>query len=141
MKEKIVKSTILQMIGFAASQAVIYTYNPIGIAYYIAISCSRAIRWPAFPLMLVGMVLSMNILGVAKYALIMMAISIIFRIFEIGKNRINILAGATIGAGIMLMMEVTDVYLQNGGTHETLLAVTTSILAFSLSIVIYNIMN
>ncbi len=141
MKEKIVKSTILQMIGFAASQAAIYTYNPIGIAYYIAICCSRAIRWPAFPIMLIGMFLAMNVLDVAKYALIMMAISIVFWIFETGKNRVNILAGALIGAGIMFMMEITDVYLKNEGTHSALLAIMTSILAFSLSIIIYNMMS
>ncbi len=141
MKEKIVKSTILQMIGYAASQMVISTYNPVAIAYYIAINCSRAIRWPAFPIMLIGMFMSMNVLSVAKYALIMMAISITFWIFENNKSRINILGGAFTGAGIMLAMEMTDVFLENGGIREAALAFTTSVLAFSLSIVIYSIMN
>ncbi len=141
VREKIVKSTILQMIGYGASQLVIYTYNPIAIAYYIAINCSRAIRWPAFPIMLVGMFVRMDILTVAKYALIMMAISVTFWIFETHKNRINILGGACIGAGILLAMEVIDVYLENGGMHSLVLAVTTSIMSFSLSIIFYNIMN
>lgn len=141
MKEKVVKSTILQMIGYATSQLVISTYNPIAIAYYIAINCSRAIRWPAFPIMLVGMFMAMDILSVAKYALIMMAISITFWIFENNKNRINILAGAFVGAGIMLAMELTDVFLEKGGLHEGILAITTSVLAFSLSIIFYNVMN
>ncbi len=141
MKEKIVKSTILQMIGFAASQVVIYTYHPVGIAYYIAISCSRVIRWPIFPLMLIGMAMTMDVLTVAKYTLIMMAISIIFWIFESKQSRVNILAGALVGAGIMFAMELTDVFLKNEGTHAALLAFTTSILAFSLSIILYNVMN
>lgn len=141
MKEKIIKSTILQMIGFAASQAVIFTYHPIGIAYYIAISCSRIIRWPIFPLMLAGMLMTMDILSVAKYALIMMAISITFWIFETKKSRINIFAGALTGAGIMLAMEMIDVYLKNEGTHAALLAITTSIMAFSLAVIFYNMMN
>ncbi len=141
MKEKIIKSTILQMIGFAAAQAVIYMYHPIGVAYYIAISCSRIIRWPVFPLMLVGMVMSMDILSVAKYALIMMAISITFWIFESKKSRVDIFPGALTGAGIMLVMELTDVYLKNEDMHATLLGITTSIMAFSLAIIFYNIMN
>jgi len=141
MKEKLVKSTILQMIGFAASQLVVYSYHPVGIAYYIAISCSRIVRWPIFPLMLVGMLMTLDILTVAKYTLIMMAISIIFWMFESRQNRINILAGALTGAGIMLAMELTDVFLKNEGMHAALLAVTTSVLAFSLAIILYNMMN
>ncbi len=141
MKEKIIKSTILQMIGFAAAQAVIYTYHPIGIAYYIAICCSRIIRWPIFPLMLIGMAMSMDVLSVAKYALIMMAISITFWIFESKKNRVNIFPAALTGAGIMMAMELTDVYLKNEDTHAALLGITTSIMAFSLAVIFYNIMN
>lgn len=141
MREKIVKSTILQMIGYGASQLVIRSYNPIAIAYYIAINCSRAIRWPAFPIMLVGMFMAMDVLSVAKYALIMMAISIIFWIFENKKNRMGILEGAFAGAGILLAMELIDVYLEKGGVHEVVLAITTSVMAFSLSIILYNIMN
>lgn len=140
MKEKIIKSTILQMIGFGAARVVIYNYNPIGIAYYIALSCSRIIRWPAFPIMLVSMFMVMDVLTVAKYALIMMAISIIFWIFETRTNRVNILAGAFVGAGIMLFMELTDVFLKNQGMREGMLAMTTSVLAFSLSIILYNVM-
>lgn len=141
MREKIVKSSILQMIGFAASQVAIYTYHPIGIAYYIAISCSRIIRWPVFPIMLAGMFLTMDILTVAKYALIMMAISIIFYLFESKKNRVNIFAGSLAGAGIMLIMELTDVLLEKGDMQDMLLAITTSVMAFSLAIIFYNIMN
>ena len=141
MKEKIIKSSILQMIGFAASQVAIYTYHPIAIAYYIAICCSRIIRWPAFPIILAGMFMTLDILSVAKYALIMMAITIIFWMFETKKNRVNIFAGALVGGGIMLVMEITDVFLKNEGTHAMLLAINTSVLAFSLAIIFYNIMS
>lgn len=139
MKEKIIKSTIIQMIGFAAVKLPLFAYNPLAIAYYVAIQCSRMIRWPALPIMVIGMFFSMDVLSVAKYGLIMMSISIIFWIIENGKSRVNIIAGALIGSVIMFAMEMTDIYLKNQGARQTAYAVIASILAFALSVIIYKV--
>lgn len=141
MKGRILKSTVVQMIGFIMTWAAFSGYQPIAIGYFIALWCSRLIRFPMFPIMTVGFFINSGFLSGAKYSLVLFTIMIVLYILEGKKSRVPIMTGAFLGGGVLYAMELTDYFMAPGHSRQLLLATASTILAVSLSILFYKIME
>ena len=141
MKGKVLKSTVVQMIGYLSTMGALQGFQPLTVGLFIAIWCSRLIRFPAFPLMVVGIGLNTGLLSAAKYGLIFLTIAIVFYILEGKKTRASIYIGSFLGGTVLLVMELLDVYMSNLGKDAAIMAGLTTVLAISVSIVAYRIIE
>lgn len=141
MREKILKSAAAQMIGFMTTWATFGGYQPVAVGFFIAVWCSRLIRFPLYPIMVTGLVISSGLLAGAKYALVLFTIMVVFYIMEGKKSRVPIITGAFLGGGVLYMMELTDYYMSSGESSQLIMATATSVLAVSLGIVFYKIIE
>lgn len=141
MKGKVLKSAVVQMIGYLSTMGALQGFQPLTVGLFIAIWCSRLIRFPAFPLMVVGIGLNTGLLSAAKYGLIFLTIAIVFYILEGKKTRASIYIGSFLGGTVLLVMELLDVYMSNLGKDTAIMAGLTTVLAISVSIVAYRIIE
>ena len=141
MKGKVLKSAVVQMIGYLSTMGALQGFQPLTVGLFIAIWCSRLIRFPAFPLMVVGIGLNTGLLSAAKYGLIFLTIAIVFYILEGKKTRASIYIGSFLGGTVLLVMELLDVYMSNLGKDAAIMAGLTTVLAISVSIVAYRIIE
>lgn len=141
MKGKIFKSAVVQMIGLLTTQITLGGYQPVAIGFFIAVWCSRLIRFPLYPIMVIGMFMASGLLIGAKCALVMFSIMIVFYIMEGKKSRVPIMTGALLGCGVLYTMELTDAIMSDGGKQQIMMATATTVLALSLSIVFYKIIE
>lgn len=141
MKGKVLKSAVVQMIGYLSTMGALQGFQPLTVGLFIAIWCSRLIRFPAFPLMVVGIGLNTGLLSAAKYGLIFLTIAIVFYILEGKKTRASIYIGSFLGGTVLLVMELLDVYMSNLGKDAAIMAGLTTVLAVSVSIVAYRIIE
>ena len=141
MKGNVLKSAVVQMIGYLSTMGALQGFQPLTVGLFIAIWCSRLIRFPAFPLMVVGIGLNTGLLSAAKYGLIFLTIAIVFYILEGKKTRASIYIGSFLGGTVLLVMELLDVYMSNLGKDTAIMAGLTTVLAISVSIVAYRIIE
>lgn len=141
MKGKILKTVVLQIAGLLTTQVTLGGLQPIAIGFFIAVWCSRMVRFPLYPIMTVGMAYASGLLLGAKYSLVAFAIMIVFLIMEGRQSRVPIIKGAFLGGGVLYAMEITDLVMSKGGQKEIILATASSVLAISLSIVFYKIIE
>lgn len=141
MKGRILKSAIVQMIGLLTTQVALGGYQPVAIGFFIAVWCSRLIRFPLYPLMVIGMFSASGLLLGVKYALVMFAIMIVFYIMEGRQSRVPIITGALLGGGVLYAMELTDVFMSDSGGEQLVMATATTILAISLSVLFYKLIE
>lgn len=115
MKDKLLKVSIVQMIGAALAGAVIYSYNPIATAFYAAVSMYKGMAIIAFPIM--GAVMYHIIGGVAaaKYMITLLTISgIVVAIEQLSQTKRNIYINALVAGGVTLLMELADSAMMGG---------------------------
>ena len=141
MKGKVIKSVVVQMIGFLSSMGVLQGFHPLAVGLFIAVWCSRLIRFPLFPVMVVGIGINSGALAAGKYGLVLFTIMVVFYILEGKKSRASILSGSLLGGGVLYLMEVTDAYMSGLGTDHMLMATFSTVLAMSVSIVFYKIIE
>lgn len=141
MKGKILKSIVVQAIGYLSTWAWIGGFHPVAMALFMAVWCSRLIRFPLFPIMTAGMVMASGILVGAKYGLVMFTIMVVYYIMEDKRSRVPILKGALLGGGVLAVMEFIDIYMAGGNGRQYALAALSTILAMSLSIIFYRIID
>ena len=141
MKSKLLKSTAVYVTGWLSTKLWLGGFHPIGMALFMAVWCSRLLRFPLFPIMTAGIVTTSGFLIGAKYGLVMLTIMIVYHIMEENRSRVPILNGALLGGGVLCVMEVLDIYMSDGEWKQYALAVTSSILAVSLSIIFYKIIE
>lgn len=141
MKAKVIKSTVVQAVGFMTTQLWIGGYHPVAMALFMAVWCSRLIRFPLFPIMTAGIFIASGFLSAAKYGLVMFTIMIVYYIMEEKRTRIHILKGALLGGGVLGVMEFIDIYMSGGDGKQYVLAGLATLLAMSLSIVFYRIIE
>ncbi len=141
MKGRILKSTIVQAIGYLSTWVWIGGYHPIAMGLFMAVWCSRLIRFPLFLIMTAGMVMASGMLVGAKYGMVMFTIMVVYYIMEDKRSRVPILKGALLGGGVLAVMEFIDIYMSNGSNSQYMLATISTIFAMSLSIVFYRIID
>ena len=141
MKAKVIKSTVVQAAGFATTQLWIGNYHPVALGLFMAVWCSRLIRFPLFPIMTAGIFLASGFLAAAKYGLVMFTIMIVYRIMEEKRARVPILRAAFLGGGVLAVMEFIDIYMSDGSSEQYLFAGLATLLAMSLSLIFYRIIE
>lgn len=141
MKGKILKSVVVQMIGLLTTQITLEGYQPVAIGFFVAVWCSRLIRFPLYPIMLIGMFMASGFLLGMKYGLVMFAIMIVLYIMEGRKTRVPIITGTLLSGGVLYAMELTDIIMSDSGNEQIMMATATTILMLSLSIIFYKIIE
>lgn len=141
MKGKILKSLIAYVVGFLSTWLWIGGYHPIAFGIFMAVWASRLIRFPLFPIMVGGIILTSGILTGIKYGLVMFTIIIVNYIMSEKRGRVHILQGAFLGGGVLAVMEVIDIYMSGGEVRQYAFALLSTLLAMSLSIVFYRIID
>lgn len=141
MKGKVLKSGVVQMIGYLSTLGALQGYQPLTVGLFIAIWCSRLIRFPAFPLMIIGMGINTGLLAAGKYGLVLLTIMIVFYILEGKKTRASIVTGSLLGGFVLLVMEMTDIYMSDLGKDAMIMGLCSTVLAISVSIVAYKLIE
>ncbi len=141
MKGKILKSSLVQGAGFLSTQLWIGGYHPVALGMFMAVWCSRLIRFPLFPIMTIGIVMASGLLVGIKYGLVMFTIMIVYYIMGEKHQRVPIWQGAMLGGGVLGVMEIIDIYMSGGETKQYILALLATLLAVSLSIIFYRLIN
>ena len=141
MKGKIFKSTVVQGVGFLSTGLWIGGYHPVALGLFMAVWCSRLIRFPLFPIMTIGIILASGFLTGIKYGLVMFTIMIVNYIMSEKKSRVPIWQGALLGGGVLGVMEFIDIYMSGGESKQYILALLATVLASALSIIFYRIID
>ena len=141
MKGKVIKSVVVQMIGYLSTMGALLGFHPLAVGLFIAVWCSRLIRFPVFPVIVVGIGINSGLFAAAKYGLVLFTIVIVFYILEGKKSRVSIITGSLLGAGVMYLMEMTDIYMSSLGRDAMIMATLSAILTVSASIVFYKIIE
>ena len=141
MKGKVLKSTVVQMIGYLSTMVALQGFQPLAVGLFIAVWCSRLIRFPLFPIMVVGIGINTGLLSAGKYGLVLFTIMLVFYILEGKKSRASIISGSLLGGGVLYLMEVTDVYMSGLSKDTLVMATLSSILAISASVVFYKLIE
>ena len=141
MKGKVIKSVVVQMIGYLSTMGALMGFHPLAIGLFIAVWCSRLIRFPLLPIIVVGIGINTGLFAAAKYGLVMFTIVVVFYILEGKKSRVYIITGSLLGAGVMYLMEITDIYMSGLGRDNMVMATLATILTVSSSIIFYKIIE
>ena len=115
MRGKLIKSAVVQAVGWMTTQLWIGGYHPVAMGLFMAVWCSRLIRLPLFPIMTAGFIMTSGFIIGVKYGLVSLTIMIVFYIMEEKNSRVHILKGALLGGGVLAVMEVIDIYMSGGG--------------------------
>ncbi len=138
MKDKILKTTFVQMIGVILARCVIMTYNPLGIGYFAALYSKPEARMITFLLMAFSMFTSQSVLASVKYIMVMMTIVFLLRITEAAGKRMGVYSLGVYTFGIMLIFELLGIVMEGGITplpQKIIAAVTVSCLGASTSVI------
>ncbi len=141
MNKRLTTSALMQMVGALLVRVSIYGLNPFGIGVYTAIMCSRLIKWPTLIIMSISMSFYWSVLDAAKYVLVMIGISVMIKLIEDGRRRINEVAGSLIGAGLYLAMECSENFMENGSNEQYLFIMLAGVLTFTSSMLMYKIIE
>ena len=141
MKGKVLKSAVVQMIGYLSTMGALQGFHPLATGLFIAVGCSRLIRFPLFPIMIVGIGIHSGLLVAAKYGLVFFTIMIVFFILEGKKSRASILSGSLLGGSVLYIMEITDICMSGLGKEQMVMATFSTILAISASVVFYKVIE
>lgn len=108
MKEKVIKTGVVSVVGAIMSIVPLMGYYPFASAYTAALMSSYCIRIPGIAAMIIMLLLNVEKFNGIKYALIVAAISIVIRLLEEKGSRMKIKAASIVGAVVVLVMEGTD---------------------------------
>lgn len=93
-------------------------FNPIGIAFFCALSMYRGMGMVSVVSMTIGMSGSFLPVTALKYIVVLMAITIVFRILAIGNLKLKDIPAVLICSGITLIMEITDYAMKNSFSRQ-----------------------
>lgn len=137
MKEKVLKTTIIQMIGVVMAQCILISYNPIGIAFFAASYALSAYRWVTFPVMLLSMSTVFGIIDLSKYAMIMLVIIACYGLLEIKKKKVSSIFLAILTGVSIFVLELTDTLMTPLDLQKIILNFFVGILAAGLTLIFY----
>ncbi len=136
MKEKVIKTGVISVVGAIMSIVPLMGYYPFASAYTAALMSSYCIRIPGIAAMIIMLLLNVEKFNGIKYALIVAAISIVIRLLEEKGSRMKIKAASIVGAIVVLVMEGTDMVGKNIGKEELLILTGLVLIAFSVGILL-----
>lgn len=137
MKEKIIKTIVIQMIGLMLAQIMVLTYNPIGIAYFSVAYVLSPYRILTFPLMLISMGTRMGLVDVSKYAMVMLVIVACNGMYELKKKKIHVNSLAAITGVAILCMEIADTLMITYDYKGIIISFFVGVLSAMLTLVFY----
>ena len=141
MKGRVFKSAVVYVGGWLTTKLWIIGFHPVAVALFMATWCSRLIRVPIFPIITLGIISSSGFLVGIKYGLVMLTIAIVLNIMEEKHRRVPILQAVMLGGGVLLVMEAMDLYMSGKGYMQYGMAFLSTILAISLGIIFYKIIE
>lgn len=137
MKGKILKTMVIQMIGFIMGQCLILSYNPIGIAFFAASYILSPYRWVSIPVMIVSMCSAMGMLDSFKYIMAMLVIIACSGIAGFKKRTVGPYLLAAITGVSVFCMELSDTLMRVFDSKAVLIELSVGVLAAALTIVFY----
>lgn len=136
MKEKVIKTGVVSVVGAIMSIVPLMGYYPFASAYAVALMSSYCIRIPGIAAMIIMLLLNVEKFNGIKYALIVAAISIVIRLLEEKGSRMKIKAASIVGAIVVLVMEGTDMVGKSIGKEELLILTGLVLITFSVGILL-----
>lgn len=131
MKEKVIKSGVISVIGAILSIVPIMGYYPFVGAFAVAVMSSYCLRLPTIVAMLAAMVWRLDIVACMKYSLILLALAIVIKLLEEKGSRMNSKVAALIGSVTVLLMETTD--MLGTGIHSGEILIITGLVLLTFS--------
>lgn len=136
MKEKVIKTGVVSVVGAIMSIVPLMGYYPFASAYAVALMSSYCIRIPGIAAMIIMLLLNVEKFNGIKYALIVAAIYIVIRLLEEKGSRMKIKAASIVGAIVVLVMEGTDMVGKSIGKEEILILTGLVLITFSVGILL-----
>lgn len=133
MKEKIMKTTLVQMIGIILARCVIMTYNPLGIGYFAALYSKKKNRAMTFILMALSMLTMPDMISSVKYIMAMMAIMFIFKISEASGREYGIYKAGLHTFAVMMAFEILEIMTEGNAGDGVFKTIAISAVAASLA--------
>lgn len=137
MKEFNKRNILISMLGFVLSRAMLYTLNPIAIAYFTAVYTEKSTRVYIFLSTLIGMITMMPMTDVIKYGLIMIIIMVINALVENSKGQVSVLKLSLISGIVTTAMSFTKGMLYVDIKYYILMAIVEGIAVFAFTGVFY----
>lgn len=107
------KQLLFAAVGLVMSGINFMGFNPLGIAFLSAINMYKGIGFISILALALGMSGAFLPIDILKYIVILLAITVIFKVMEIGSLKLKDAPAGVICGGIALVMEVTDYIMNN----------------------------
>lgn len=133
MKEKIMRTTLVQLIGIILARCVILTYNPLGIGYFAALYSKKKNRLMSFMLMALSMVTMFDWISSVKYVMAMAAIMFTFKISEASGRELGMYKAGMNTFAVMMVFEVLETMMEGSGSGSIVKTIAVSAAAASLA--------
>lgn len=132
MKEKFMKTTLVQLIGIILARCVIMSYNPLGIGYFAALYSKKKHRVMTFVLMAFSMASAFTMLSAVKYIMAMLTIMFVFRISEAAGREFGMYKAGAYTFVVMIAYELISSMMEGNGTDGIIRTLIVSVAAASL---------
>lgn len=135
MKELNMKKVSVNILGVVMARAVFSGMNPIAIGYFAAVYLERKGRIAIMLAVLLGLLTSMPLIDVAKYAIIMIVISIVVSLLEFSGKKLSIGLIGVLAGGVTAAMSLTSGLMNENMTYITFMGIGEGIAVFALSFI------
>lgn len=136
MKEKVIKTGVVSVVGAIMSIVPVMGYYPFAGAYSVALMSSYCMRMPGITAMILMILLNVGRFTGLKYALIVATISVVIKLLEEKGSRLKIKISSVVGAVVVFIMEITDMIGKNISKAEMLILSGLVLITFSFGILL-----
>lgn len=132
MKEINKRAVLINIMGVMAARMVVYSMNPIAIAFFAAVYVERTARTGIFLVTLLGIATVMPTVDVVKYGLAMVVVMVITFLMEKTKRHVSVPFMGTIAGVVTTSLSITKVMLYTNYQYHLILALLEGILIVAL---------
>ena len=108
-----VKQLLFAAVGLVISGINFMGFNPLGIAFLCALNMYKGIGFISIVALALGMSGTFISIDILKYIVILIAVTVIFRVMTIGNLKLRDVPAGVICGVITLIMEITDYMMNN----------------------------
>lgn len=135
MKELNMRKFLVNLLGVVMARAVFAGMNPIAIGYFAAVYLERKGRLTIMLTVLLGMLTVLPVVDIAKYAIVMLVISIITALLEYNNKRVTVLTLGTLAGAVTAAITIAGGLMYENPIYYILTGVGEGIAIFAVSFV------
>lgn len=135
MKELSMRKFLINLVGIIMARAVFVQMDPIAIGYFAAVYMERKGRLTIMLSILLGMLTVLPAVEIAKYAIVMLVISIITALLEFNNKRVTILKLGILAGAVTAAITIAGGLMYENPVYYIVTGVGEGISIFALSFI------